>query len=56
MNNYSEYNNNKKLTGEQLKPGTGGGGMTPIFEQIEKDNEEDEKIINTNTKKIYTKK
>ena len=51
MNNYSEYNNNKKLTGEQLKPGTGGGGMTPIFEQIEKDNEEDEKIINTNSKK-----
>ena len=29
--------------------------MDPICEQIEKDNEEDEKIINSNIKKKYTK-
>ena len=43
---------NKKYGFDQLRKGE---GMDPICEQIEKDNEEDEKIIHTNTKKIYKK-
>ena len=41
---------NKKYGFVQLKKGE---YMDPICEQIEKENEEDEKIINTDTKKIY---
>ena len=47
-NNINENSNNKRYGMDQLKTGE---GMAPICEQIEKDNEEDEKIINTNNKK-----
>jgi hypothetical protein len=47
-NNIYENSNNKRYGIDQLKTGE---GMAPICEQIEKDNEEDEKIINTNNKK-----
>ena len=42
----SNYNKNQIKTG-----GAAGAGMSPIRELIERDNEEDEKIINTNNKK-----
>ena len=47
--NNTDSNNNKKYGGDQIK--FGDVGMTPICEQNEKDNEEDEKVINTNIKK-----
>ena len=51
--NNIDSNNNKKFGGEQNK----GGGiwMTPICEQNEKDNEEDEKVIKTNSRKNMPK-
>ena len=51
-NNLYDTNSNRKNGFDQFKRGE---GMAPICEQIERDNEEDEKIINTNTKKVSQK-
>ena len=51
-NNLYDTNSNRKNGFDQFKRGE---GMAPICEQIERDNEEDEKIINTNTKKTSQK-
>ena len=51
-NNLYDTNSNRKNGFDQFKRGE---GMAPIREKIESDNEEDEKIINTNTKKTTQK-